>query len=84
MRVVPYLRSWELHHYTLRYSLVMEHSDANSNMTHMIFGVIRHKGPSLGEISDHLATRSIFTKDGASSALLKKGKNKSEKKVMKK
>jgi hypothetical protein len=48
-------------------------------MTQLIFSVVRHKGPSVGEIGEHLATGLILTKDGASSALLLKRKKKCEK-----
>jgi hypothetical protein len=53
-------------------------------MTQLIFSVVRHKGPSVGEIGEHLATGLILTKDGASSALLLKRKKKCEKRKEKK
>ena len=42
----------------------------------MAFGVVRHKSPSVGEISEHPATGSFHTKDGAGSALMKEKKRK--------
>ena len=44
----------------------------DTDITHLAFGVVRHKSPSVGEIGKHPATGAIRTKDGAGSTLLKK------------
>ena len=46
----------------------------------MAFAVVRHKSPNVGEIGEHPATGSFYTKDGAGSALLKRKKKKRRKK----
>jgi hypothetical protein len=52
------------------------HSEGDTNNADLIFSVVRHKSPSVGEIGEHLTTTSICTKDDVSSILLKRGKTK--------
>jgi hypothetical protein len=54
------------------------HSEGDIDSTLLIFGVVRYKRPSVGEIDDHLATRSIRTKYGVGSILPKKRRKKRE------
>jgi hypothetical protein len=54
----------------------------NTDITHLAFGVVRHKSPSVGEIGEHPSTGSFRTKDGAGSSLLKRKEQKRVKKKM--
>jgi hypothetical protein len=51
-------------------------SEGDTNVAHLIFGVVRHKSPCVGEIDEHITIGSICTKDDVGSILLKKEKTK--------